>query len=107
MTHSRDALVLVDLQNAFFDEAGLAERQTEIVDASNRLIDAAHSVDLPIYVITTEHSRDESTWTLNMLEAGTGFLFQGDEGTQIVPGLKATDITKVEKPATARFSEPT
>ena len=103
MTHTRDALVLVDLQKAFFDEEGLAERQTAIVDASNRLIDAAHSADLPIYVIPTEHSRDESTWTLNMLEAGTGFLFQGDEGTQIVPGLKTTDTTKVEKTRDSAF----
>src|SRR5699024_5965224 len=103
MTHTREALVLVDLQNAFFDEEGLAERQTAIVDASNRLIDAAHSADLPIYVITTEHSRDESTWTLNMLEAGTGFLFQGDEGTQIVPGLKRADTTKVEKTRDSAF----
>lgn len=103
MTDTRDALVLVDLQNAFFDEEGLAERQTEIVDASNRLIDEAHAAQLPVFVIATEHSRDESTWTLNMLEAGTGFLFQGDEGTQLVPGLNTTDTTKVEKTRDSAF----
>src|SRR5699024_9649377 len=107
MTHTREALALVDLHNAFFDEGGLAERHTAIVDASRRVVDAAHSADLPIYVITTEHSLDESTWTLNMVGAGTGFLFQGDEGTQIGPGLKTTDTTKVEKTRDSAFLEPT
>lgn len=103
MTTSRDALLLVDLQNAFFDEAGLAERQTELVEAANRLIDAANAADLPVFVITTEHSRDESTWTLNMLQAGEGFLFHGDEGTQVVPGLNTTYTTQVEKTRDSAF----
>lgn len=100
---SRDTLLLVDLQNAFFNEAGLAERQTEIVDVANRLIDAAHAAEIPIFVITTEHSRDESTWTLGMLEAGEGFLFHGDEGTQVVPGLNTTNTTQVEKTRDSAF----
>lgn len=97
MTSQLDALLLVDLQNAFFDAPGLAERQNPLEDAANRLSDAAHKADIPVFVITTVHSRDKSTWTLNMLEAGEGFLFDGDEGTEVIPGLNTAETTRVEK----------
>src|SRR5690625_1155026 len=97
MIESRDALFLVDMQNAFFDEAGLAEQQEELVQAANKLRDAALKANVPVFVITTVHSRDESTWTLGMLEAGEGYLFNGDEGTEVVPGLDTSKTTRVEK----------
>ena len=97
MRTNRDALFLLDLQNAFFDEEGLAEREGELEAAANQLRDAARQADVPVFVITTVHSRDESTWTLNMLEAGEGFLFAGDEGTQVISGLNTNETTRVEK----------
>lgn len=97
MSQYRDALLLIDMQNAFFDEDGLAEQQDELVEAANRLADGAREAEIPIFVITTVHSRDESTWTLGMLEAGEGYLFNGDEGTEVVPGLDTSKTTRVEK----------
>ena len=97
MTESRDALLLVDMQNAFFNEDGLAEQQEELVAAANRLADAARQAKIPIFVVTTVHSRDESTWTLGMLNAGEGFLFNGDQITEVVPELDTTDTTRIEK----------
>lgn len=97
MTDHRDALLLVDLQNAFFNASGLAEQQEALVVAANRLACAAHKADVPIFVVTTVHSRDGSTWTLNMLEAGEGYLFSGDEGTEVVAGLDTSQTTRVEK----------
>src|SRR5690625_7412715 len=97
MIDSRDALFLVDMQNAFFDEAGLAEQQEELVQAANKLRDAALKANVPVFVITTVHSRDESTWTLGMLEAGEGYLFNGKEGTAVAPGLNTSETTRVEK----------
>ena len=47
MPHQRDALVLVDLQNAFFDEKGLAEHEDQLAAAANRLSEAAHQADIP------------------------------------------------------------
>src|SRR5699024_12224954 len=92
MTSQREALLLVDLQNAFFDDPGLAERKDEVISAANRLADAAHDAGIPIFVITTVHSRDRSTWTLNMLEIGEGFLFDGEEGTEVVADRKSTRL---------------
>lgn len=97
MTQTRDALFLVDMQNAFFDEDGLAEQQEALEKAANRLANAARAANIPIFVITTVHSRDESTWTLGMLEAGEGYLFSGDEGTEVIPGLDTSKTTRIEK----------
>lgn len=97
MPTSRDALFLVDLQNAFFDDPALGEQQDELVATANRLADAARNAQIPIFVITTVHSRDESTWTLNMLAVGEGYLFAGDEGTEVVAGLDTSETTRVEK----------
>lgn len=97
MTQTRDALFLVDMQNAFFDEDGLAEQQEALEKAANRLANAARSANIPIFVITTVHSRDESTWTLGMLEAGEGYLFSGDEGTEVIRGLDTSKTTRIEK----------
>lgn len=103
MPHHRDALVLVDLQNAFFDEKGLAEHEDQLAAAANRLSEAAHQADIPVFVVTTVHSRDTSTWTLNMLEAGEGFLFSGEEGTEVIPGLNTNQTTRIEKTRDSAF----
>lgn len=103
MTVSGDALLFLDLQNAFFDEEGLAKRQTVLESAANKLLAAARRAEVPVFIITTEHSRDESTWTLNMLEAGEGFLFHGDEGTQVIDGLNTAGATLMEKTRDSAF----
>lgn len=97
MTSQHESLLLVDLQNAFFDTPGLAERRSEVTTAANRLADAARDAGVPIFVITTVHSRDRSTWTLNMLEVGEGFLFDGEEGTEVVAEINTSETTRIEK----------
>ena len=97
MTPQREALLLVDLQNAFFDAPGLAERKDEVISAANRLADAARACGIPIFVVTTVHSRDRSTWTLNMLEIGEGFLFDGEVGAEVAAELNTSETTRIEK----------
>ena len=103
MTQQQQALCIVDMQNAFFRDPGLQSRRAEVVTAANQLADAARAVAIPVFVISTVHSRDTSTWTLNMLEAGEGFLFQGDHGTEIVPELNIESTTMVEKTRDSAF----
>ncbi|WP_114855935.1 cysteine hydrolase family protein [Brachybacterium sp. YJGR34] len=91
------ALLLIDLQEAFFDHPALEASRAEVVAAAQRLADQARRRDVPIFLITTEHSRDGSTWTLGMLEAGQGFLFHGDPGTATVAELDTTGMTRIEK----------
>lgn len=103
MTRHRDALLLVDLQKAFFNEEGLAEQEEELAAAANRLSAAALEAKLPVFVVTTVHSRDTSTWTLNMLKAGEGFLFSGEEGTEVISGLNTENTTRIEKTRDSAF----
>ena len=98
-----DALLLIDLQEAFFDVPELAERRHAIVTAANALIEAAQAADLPVFLITTEHSRDRSTWTLNMLDDGQGFLFNGDPGTTVAHEVITDQVTRLEKTRDSAF----
>jgi len=93
----RDALLLIDLQEAFFEAPGLKAARSELVGAVSSLADAARRAGLPIFLISTEHSRDRSTWTLSMLEDDQGFLFHGAPGTQIIAELETEGMTRLEK----------
>lgn len=98
MSHDvNEAVFVVDMQAGFFEDEPLSSRREELVDAVNRLTAAARRVGLPVFVITTVHSRDRSTWTLNMLDDDQGYLFAGDPTTELVEGLETQDATRVEK----------
>ncbi|MDN5686499.1 MAG: cysteine hydrolase [Brachybacterium sp.] len=92
-----DALLLIDLQEAFFAGPGLAEARTAVVAAVDSLAAAARGAGVPIFLISTEHSRDRSTWTLSMLEDDEGFLFHGDPATDVIAELDTTGMTRLEK----------
>lgn len=103
MDEPLDALLLVDLQVDYFNPPELAEHQGRLIEAANTLAKAALAAKLPVFLITTEHSRDRSTWTLNMLDDGQGFLFNGDPGTEVVPGLDTAQMTRIEKTRDSAF----
>ena len=91
------ALLLVDLQNAYFESPELAELQTTLTERANELVRAAREADRPVVLVRTEHARDRSTWTINMLADGQGFAFPGTAQAAYVDGLDtrgATDLTK-------------
>lgn len=91
------ALLLIDLQQSFFDDSALAGQRGRLIKAANRLVDAARRAGAPVFAVTTVHSRDRSTWTLNMLDDGQGYLFSGDPGTEILEGVDLEDATRLEK----------
>lgn len=100
---SRQALLLIDLQAGFFDAPALQRQQSAVVQAANTLSQSAKRAGSPVFVITTVHSRDRSTWTLNMLDDGQGYLFNGDPTTQIVEGLDVEHATRIEKTRDSAF----
>jgi nicotinamidase-related amidase len=91
------ALLIIDLQEGFFQAEGMKGRKAGLVDAANRLSAAAQAAGVPVFLITTEHSRDRSTWTLSMLDDGQGYLFHGEPSTELVEGLGTEGVTRVEK----------
>ena len=96
-TTPRTALLLVDLQEAFFEAPGLAAARADVLAAVGALADGAREAGAPILLVTTEHSRDRSTWTLSMLDDDQGYLFHGDPGTAVVHELDTTGMTRIEK----------
>lgn len=97
------ALLVIDMQNAFFEDEALAGQQERLVSACNSLIDAARSGQAPVLLVRTEHLKDGSTWTRSMLDDGQGFVFRGSRQADFVSGLHAGDLDVVTKTRDSAF----
>ena len=89
----KKALIVVDMQRAFFANESLEARRSELTKACNELIDRARAHDCSVFMLRTLHQRDRSTWSLNMLDDGQGYLLDGDQDGAYVDGL-IVDKTK-------------
>ncbi|HHX83774.1 MAG TPA: ammonia-dependent NAD(+) synthetase [Actinomycetales bacterium] len=101
------ALVVIDMQNSYFEFPDLAEVRDELVGRVNELIRTAHEAGRPVILVRTEHARDGSTWTLNMREDGEGFAFPGSEQARFLDGLEVGGHVEVTKTRDSAFVETT
>lgn len=99
----RTALVLVDMQNAFFEDQRLETRRERLIGHCNDLVAAARRGAMPIFNVRTIHKRDKSTWTLSMLDDDQGFLFEGTPQTHNLSGLDTRDAIEVIKHRDSSF----
>lgn len=83
----RPAVVVIDMQQDFFNDDELERCREDLVAACNRLLEAAAAAGLPTIEVRTVHRPDRSTWALNMLEDGAGMTLEGSPGAEPVPGL--------------------
>lgn len=97
------ALLVIDMQTAYFNNDALERRRSPLVKACNELITQAAKQNLPVINIVTQHVRDKTTWTLNMLDDGEGYLFEGDQETAAVDGLELTGATTIVKTRDSAF----
>lgn len=97
----RAALLLIDLQEAYFEAPELAARRQDLVRATTALVEHARSVGALVVNVRTEHARDGSTWTLNMVEDGQGFAFSGTEQARTLVELRQVlsgpDVVEIVK----------
>ncbi|WP_277455705.1 isochorismatase family cysteine hydrolase [Janibacter sp. DB-40] len=93
----RTGVVVMDMQEAYFEAAALKERRQQIVAHCTTVLAWAHDLGLPVINVVTQHKRDRSTWTLNMLEDDQGYLFEGDAHTATLDELDLDDATEVVK----------
>lgn len=100
---SHPALLLIDLQNAFFESAPLAEARGQLTKNCNRLLQAARANGVPIFNVRTEHKRDRSTWTLKMLEDQQGYLFEGTEQVRNLEELELEGSIEIIKRRDSAF----
>jgi nicotinamidase-related amidase len=90
------ALLLIDLQNDYFNDAELERCRDDVLDKSNRLIRAARATGSPVVEVQTVHAADKSTWALNMLDDDRGMAIEGTEGAQRLDGLLEPDLCLVK-----------
>ncbi|MFN3602272.1 MAG: cysteine hydrolase family protein [Dietzia sp.] len=102
-TGERTALVVIDMQNSYFEFPELAEVRDELVGSINELIHAAHDADRPVILVRTEHAEDRSTWTLSMCEDDQGFAFPGTEQARFLDGLATGGHVEVVKTRDSAF----
>lgn len=101
--HVAVALLIIDMQKAFFEDGALGNRQEALVAACNSVIRDAREAGVATYVIRTEHQRDRSTWTLSMLDDDQGFLFSGTEQAEPVDGLEIEGLPELVKTRDSAF----
>lgn len=70
------ALLLIDLQEGFFESSKLAPARERLVANCNWLIAAAWAAGITVINVRTVHKKDQSTWTLKMLDDQQGYLFE-------------------------------
>ena len=97
------AVLVIDMQNAFFEEPALRARRDELTAACNGLINAAAKGNGKALLVKTEHEPDKSTWTLNMLDDDQGFIFRGTEQADLVPGLLTDGLPQLVKTRDSAF----
>lgn len=103
VTSLRAALVVIDMQRCFFEAEPLASERERLVAACNELLTAADEAGTPAFTVRTEHHRDRSTWTLNMLEDDRGFAFTGNDDAQYVEGLENAAAHEILKTRDSAF----
>ncbi|GAA1664482.1 nicotinamidase [Citricoccus zhacaiensis] len=97
MTELSTAVVFIDLQEGFFEDPSSRDNRELMVAESNRLAGLARQAGIPLFVVSTVHARDKSTWTLKMLEDDQGFNFPGTPQVQLLDGLDLEAATHLEK----------
>ncbi|WP_427116485.1 cysteine hydrolase family protein [Pseudarthrobacter scleromae] len=97
------ALLVIDMQNAYFEAPELAARQEQLVASCNRLLAGFAASGHKALLVGTEHERDKSTWTLNMLDDDQGFIFRGSGQAEAVPGLATDGLPQLIKTRDSAF----
>ena len=69
----------------------------------NALIRTAREAGRTVVIARTEHQRDRSTWTLNMLDDDEGFAFPGTEQARLLDGLDSGGHVEVVKTRDSAF----
>lgn len=97
-----NALIVIDMQEAYFKSPRLKAQKERLVNETNRLITVFTARGDMVIHARTVHSSDKRTWTLNMLQDNQGFAFEGADETQPIKDLRfdgAIDLIKTRDSA--------
>jgi nicotinamidase-related amidase len=97
------ALLVIDMQNAYFEDPALAAKKERLVGSCNELLEGFAANSHKALLIGTQHERDKSTWSLNMLDDDQGFIFRGSTQAEFVPGLAIDGLPQLLKTRDSAF----
>lgn len=100
---ARTALIVVDMQNSYFEAPELEEQRESVTEKVNELIRAAREGGCPVLLVRTQHERDRSTWTVNMHDDAKGFAYPGTAQSQYVAGLDTEGGVELVKTRDSAF----
>lgn len=89
------ALIIIDMQRAYFNAGELQTQKTQLAARCNRLISAFRAAHRPVIFVRTAHTRHGETWTLNMHDDEQGYLFDGTDEVQMIEELAVDDTDTV------------
>jgi nicotinamidase-related amidase len=90
------ALLVIDLQNDYFNDDELERCREDVLDRTNQLVRAARDAGSLVVEAQTVHARDKSTWALNMLDDDQGMAIEGTAGAARLDGLLEPDVCIVK-----------
>lgn len=90
-------LLLIDLQEQFFEPPALRRVRDDVITRVRQLIDAARLAGAPVVNVRTVHRADKSTWALNMLEDDQPLVIEGSFAAAPLPELDLTGAHEVLK----------
>lgn len=85
--NSRPALLIIDMQNFFFQQAERRRNLEAVVANINRLSAAFGDLNLPVYHVRSAFQPDGSDWDLKMKAGGKSELIEGSEEASFLPGI--------------------
>jgi nicotinamidase-related amidase len=97
------AVLVIDMQNAYFEDTALQSQRRDVTAGCNRLIAAAQESGAKVLLVKTEHEKDKSTWSLNMLDDDQGFIFRGTTQADFVSGLATEGLPQLVKTRDSAF----
>ena len=80
----KQALLVIDMQNDFFQTGPLADRRESLVSNINQLVDKAHQTDTPVIWIRQEYAADLSDAPLYNRHHNKSVTIQGSVGAQLL-----------------------
>lgn len=99
------ALIIIDMQEAYFKTPRLIARKDQLVENINRLYSEYRHNDDMVINVRTIHSPNKQTWTLNMLEDDQGFAFEGSDEIANVAGLDVDGAVEIIKTRDSAFHD--
>ena len=78
------ALLVIDMQNDFFQTGPLADRRESLVSNINQLVDKAHQTDTPVIWIRQEYAADLSDAPLHNRRHNKAVTIQGSTGSELL-----------------------